>query len=214
MEFVQIDSFWTEDSLSYYYAWIVNLLFYYGSDTSQILIDTLVDYTVPFKELHIFDYHIGSHDIHCGDLNEDGKADIAIRYNTYIDPNKGYDETQVFIYMGSEIPPDTPSYHLGSKLHIPGMQYYDGFGSYFEVDNINGDEFDDLLIRERQSTNTIPYKDSLEILHIFYGKTDFTFFSDSQSVKYKSTSGNGWFNGPFSVTDINNDNKGDLIVGG
>ncbi|MFA6457373.1 MAG: hypothetical protein WCW40_11170, partial [Bacteroidota bacterium] len=131
MEFVSMDS-----TTGY---WTVNLLFYYGSDTTQIAIDTVVDYTIPFPKLTDYDYSLISTDGKYGNLNGDGKYDLVINSPNYRNPDNGLNTGQMYIYMGAEVPPDTPSYHLGSRLYIPGEQYYTGFGSYFGVGDINGD---------------------------------------------------------------------------
>ncbi len=91
--------------------WYNNLLFYYGSDTGKIAIDTTVDYTVPFPKLVRSDYYLGSTLIKHGDFNGDGKSDIVISSPSYENFDNG-SQGILYIYMGSKIPPDTPTFKV------------------------------------------------------------------------------------------------------
>jgi len=202
------------DTLAGY--WNTNLLFYYGSDTSQIEIDTTVDYTVPFPKLKVSDYYLGSTLVHYGDFNGDGKSDIVISSPQYYNLDNG-SRGIIYIYMGSEIPPDTPSFHVEGKKTIPSKEYTLDYGLYFNIGDINGDGYDDLLISERRAINLSDISNSYfeyPILYIYKGESNFTFYADSESVKYESRFSTGWFQEYFSVADVNDDGTSDLFAGG
>lgn len=77
--------------------WTTNLLFYYGSDTGKIAIDTTPTYIVPFPKLDWDGYFIGSQYVHCGDFNGDGKTDIVISSPSYRNFDNG-SEGIIYIY--------------------------------------------------------------------------------------------------------------------
>ncbi|MHB1688627.1 MAG: hypothetical protein ACYCVH_14835, partial [Ignavibacteriaceae bacterium] len=116
--------------------------------------------------------------------------------------------------MGADVPPQAPNFQ------ISGKHANEFLGSYFEVGDINGDGFDDLLLSsESYAYDTNGYIDSLQsyVLHIYYGSKNFSFYPDSESVKYVSNVSEkyhqcGWFVNSFSLDDINGDGIKDLVV--
>jgi len=126
-----------------------------------------------------------------------------------------YNNGTVYIYMGKDQPIDSADYY------IRGINVFSYYGYSFQVGNINGDDYDDLLISSE--IDGIWGKDSLAVLHVYYGKPDFTFYPDKESIKYlsryhgymnKGSRWSDWFRPNFSVDDINGDKIDDIVVGG
>jgi len=79
------------------------------------------------------------------------------------------------------------------------------------------DGFDDLLLSARIFTTIPNPKDSLEVLSIYMGNENFTFYYGEETFKYESRSKNslysyGWFRYVFSLLDINGDSFSDLVI--
>jgi hypothetical protein len=197
------------DSVIYDYTG--ELLFYWGSNNNNIAIDTIPDYSIPLptteptiERFTLAYYTVG---IQKGDLNGDGKTDLVFSSNSY----NGY-RGRLYIYMGKITPTDT------ADFIITGQYYAAHIGDFFQVGNINGDNYDDLLISSNRPTTTPVTYDSINYLHIFYGDADFTPSLGNESVLYSShvnrrDSTAGWFIRSFSVDDINCDGFDDVIVG-
>ncbi len=200
------------------------ILFYWGRNHFVSSIDTTADYSIPLPNLRPQKEGFGAGyfqwGVEVGDLNNDGKEDLVINAYDY-----GYYDSdihtrvgRVYIYLGNSVPSDTPNYIMTGKF-IPGQILQPEFGWYFQVGDINRDGIDDLLVGS--SIKTIPPnpKDSLEVLHVFYGGTNFNFAHGSESLLYKSKIKTGvlpnwaeWFNNIFSIEDINGDGWQDLLV--
>lgn len=195
------------------------ILFYWGSDTTEIAIDTIPDYSIPLPTLYptyerftVGYFTVG---IQKGDINGDGKIDLVFNSYNYLNPDPIIEVGGIYIYMGKEIPSDTADYILTGKPN--GFPYRD-YGAFFDVGDINGDGFDDLLISSSKHRTTGVTYDSISYLHIFYGSENFTAIVGNESEVYSSfvnppDSTAGWFLRRFSVDDINGDEIDDLVVG-
>jgi hypothetical protein len=198
------------DSVIYDYTG--ELLFYWGSSYASLAIDTIPDYSIPLptteptiERFTLSNYTVG---IQKGDLNGDGKTDLVFSSNNF-----GFGKGRLYIYLGKSIPTDTVDFI------IEGQNYSAFIGDFFQVGNINGDNFDDLLFSSNRLTNPpgVLY-DSINYLHIFYGNNDFSPALGNESVFYSShvnrrDSTADWFLRSFSVDDINSDGFEDVIVG-
>lgn len=120
--------------------------------------------------------------------------------------------------MGNTVPPDTATFKVHGGYE-PGKPPIIFFGEYFQVGNINGDEYDDLLLSSK--VNKIPPvpnpADSLDVLHIYLGGEDFKFLENDESIRYESRLKHenysyGWFKRKISMMDINGDSFSDLII--
>ncbi len=114
--------------------------------------------------------------------------------------------------MGKEIPADTADFML------IGQYVLANYGYFFQIGNINGDNYDDLLISSNLSRTAGVTYDSINYLHIFYGSDNFEAIQGNESKVYSSfvsppDSAAGWFLRRFSVDDINGDGIDDLVVG-
>ena len=187
------------------------LLFYWGSDTTELAIDTIADYSIPLPTLYptieSFTVGLDKVGIEKGDFNNDDKTDLV--FNSY-----SYDGSRggIYIYIGRSIPVDT------SDFILPGAHAGAYYGRYFQVGNINDDEFDDLLISSRQPRTMGVTYDSINYLHIFYGSDNFEPIQGNESELYSSfvnppDSTADWFLRTFSVDDINGDGIDDLVIG-
>ncbi|MBN2572883.1 MAG: T9SS type A sorting domain-containing protein [Ignavibacteriales bacterium] len=195
--------------------WDGNIIFYWGSDTASIAIDTTYDYAIPIPtyapQHKYFSYGYKSWGVRTGDLNDDGKDDIVISEykNTWSELGK------IYIYLGNEIPSDTAIWTIeGDNTNLRNKMNY---GKFFDIGDINADGIKDLLIS--YSHKPVSYSgDSLEVLDIFYGGSGFEFGEGKQSLRYESrvnysTKEAGWFVKTFSVDDINGDGIDDVVVG-
>ena len=118
--------------------------------------------------------------------------------------------------MGNETPPDTATYKVHGRLEL-GMSVIYSFGLYFQVGNINNDNYDDLIFSSRVQTIPPGSKDSLDVLYIYMGGENFAFFEGGESLRYESRLKNsnysyGWFKREISMMDINGDGFSDLII--
>lgn len=192
------------------------ILFYYGSGFTSLAIDTIPEYSIPIPTRYPKNEGFGKGSIKdgiCyGDFNNDGKSDLVFSSWNYPAFSSHYSHGKIFIYMGKSIPNDSADFIVEGKYNANDFSYY------FEVGNINGDEYDDLLVSSRKLTSPPGVrKDSLNMLHIWYGKPNFTFYADSEDVKYvsrvdQSIRWSEWFVMQFSVDDINGDGISDLII--
>ncbi|MDP3832042.1 MAG: VCBS repeat-containing protein, partial [Ignavibacteriaceae bacterium] len=141
------------------------LLFYWGSDTTGLAIDTIPDYSIPLPTLYpTFDRFTMGYitvGIQKGDLNTDGKIDIILSSTENTEEPGGIvSRGKIYIYMGKETPTDTADFTLiGQEV----LAYY---GHFFQIGNINGDEYDDLLISSNRISTTAVSYDSINYLHI------------------------------------------------
>jgi hypothetical protein len=187
------------------------LLFYYGKNSRQYLFDTIPDYSIPLPTLYPiaeeFALGLGKPGIRVGDLNNDGKMDLIIS-SIFWNSFKG----KLYIYLGKDIPVGIPDFNLEPNLPR-GLD----FATYYEVGDINGDHYDDLLISEKVMARTGPSQDSLAILYLFYGGSNQTYDINNTSFLYKSKTDSynltaDWFRYRFSLDDINCDGYKDLVV--
>lgn len=199
------------------------ILFYYGSDTTELTVDTVADYSVPlptkFPTFERFTNGYQKVGVEIGDFNNDGKSDLVFNSLEYVDKTSGNleDYGTVYIYMGKEYPSDSADFMVRDSTS--------DYGNYFQVGNVNGDGYDDLLISSRIRTRNPSSPDSLAILYVYYGGNSFSFSKNKESVKYISryntvpgglegTPYSDWFRPNFSADDINGDGIDDIVVGG
>ena len=190
------------------------LLFFYGKKTGTYLFDTVPDYSIPLPTLYPYNEGFalgwGKVGIRTGDLNKDGKMDLIINSPDW--PYGQGGSGRIYVYLGKNIPSTNPDFILNNNLI-----FYDQLGYYFEVGDINGDGYDDLLFSQNVYTRTVPRVDSLAILYIFYGSSNPNFNINNPSVKYEShinflQNTSDWFRRYFSLDDINSDGIKDLVV--
>ena len=191
-----------------------DLLFYYGKKTGQYLFDTVPDYSIPLPTLYptLEQFSMGTFKpgIRTGDLNHDGKMDLIFSSNTW--PGRGILVGKLYIYLGKDIPSNSPDFNIE-----PNWPRGYNFGEYFEVGDINGDGYDDLLISQQVLSPHAPTFDSLAILYLYYGGPNQTYDINNPSFLYKSytnsnTRAANWFLNRFSLDDINCDGYKDLVV--
>jgi hypothetical protein len=190
------------------------LLFYYGKTGGPYLFDTVPDYSIPLPTLYPtaegFAVGYGKPGIRTGDLNHDGKMDLII--SSYKWPVGGSGVGKIYIYMGKEFPTNSPDFTI--EPNWPRGKF---FASFYEVGDINGDHYDDLLISEQVRSPSAPTFDSLAILYIYYGSQTQVYDINNPSVLYKSYTNSktltaDWFIYSFSLNDINCDGIKDLVV--
>lgn len=186
------------------------LLFYYGKNSGKYLFDTIPDHSIPLPTLYPIKEGFTSGyvkpGIRTGDLNNDGKMDLIISSTHWNNVGK------LYIYMGKEVPSTTPDFNLESNM--PRARH---LGDFYEVGDINGDHYDDLLISEKVMARTGPSQDSLAILYLFYGGPNQTYDINNPSFLYKSKTDSynlsaDWFIYVFSLDDINCDGYKDLVI--
>ena len=191
-----------------------DLLFYYGKKTGQYLFDTVPDYSIPLPTLYPtqenFSFGYNKPGIRVGDLNNDGKMDLI--FNSEHWPVGGSDRGKIYIYLGKDIPSSSPDFSIE-----PIWYRGDHFSLYYEVGDINGDHYDDLLISQQVTSSIAPTYDSLALLYIFYGGANQTYDINNPSIFYKSNTNSNtkyadWFLYRFSLDDINCDGYKDLVV--
>jgi hypothetical protein len=161
-------------------------------------------YLIPLPTIEGFALGNGKPGIRVGDLNNDGKMDLIIS-SVFWKTTVG----KIYIYMGKYIPTNIPDFII--EPNLPRSQL---FATYYEVGDINGDHYDDLLISEKIHG---PSSDSLSILYLFYGGPNQTYDINNPSFLYKSNTDSytktaDWFLYTFSLDDINCDGYKDLVV--
>jgi hypothetical protein len=193
------------------------ILFYYGDSTTPA-IDTIPEYTIPLPTLYPtrdrFSFAAARPGIEYGDFNYDGKIDLVIcsmGYPTTL--NYGY----LYIYMGNNEPADTATFKVRGKGYVTGEPPIIFYGHYFQIGDVNGDNYDDLLLSSRVETIPPNPQDSLDVLHIYLGGENFSFVEGGESLRYESRLKNsnysyGWFKREISMMDINGDGFSDLII--
>ncbi len=195
------------------------ILFYWGSYTNELSIDTIADYSIPLPTLYPlregFCNSIKRQSVESGDFNGDDKYDIVISSR---DAPLGSSYGKIYIYMGNETPPDTATFAISGKF-IPGQPLIRDYGYYFQVGNINGDSYDDLLLSSTvRKIPPVPNPtDSLDVLHVYLGSDNFQFVEGGETIRYESRVESsiysyGWFKKEFSMWDINGDGYSDLIL--
>ena len=194
------------------------LLFYWGSDTTELEIDTIPDYSIPLRTLYptLENFTVGyfTVGIQKGDLNGDGKCDLVFSSTRAYDipPGGIRSRGKIYIYLGKVIPADTADFIL------IGQNTRSYFGDFVKVGNINGDKYDDLLFSSNKPRTIGVVYDSVNYLHIFYGSENFSAVLGNESKIYSSfinetDSTAGWFIREFSVDDINGDGIDDIVIG-
>ncbi|MDP3830698.1 MAG: T9SS type A sorting domain-containing protein, partial [Ignavibacteriaceae bacterium] len=158
-----------------------------------------------------FTVGVGQTGVAYGDFNNDGKCDIVINS---LDVLPELSIGAIYIYMGNEIPPDTATFIIkGSRA--PSMPY--NYGYYFQIGNINYDNYDDLILSFRVRTIPPNPQDSLDVFHFYLGNDNFSFYEGGQTFSYESKLKNtdysyGWVKRQFSVLDLNGSNISDLMI--
>lgn len=182
-----------------------------GKDSGKYLFDTVPDYTFPLPTIHPnqeqFSFGIHKPGVMVGDLNNDGKMDLVISTQDW-----GAIVGKLYIYLGKDIPNGVPDFIIGSNW----PRGY-GLGEFFEVGDINGDKYDDLLFSESVAAKVGASYDTLELLYIYYGSSSQLYDINNPSILYKSnvdtyTKTANWFLYSFSLDDINCDGYKDLVV--
>ncbi|OIP63315.1 MAG: hypothetical protein AUK34_01885 [Ignavibacteria bacterium CG2_30_36_16] len=191
------------------------ILFYWGSDTTDLAIDTIPDYSIPLPTLYptLERFTLGylTVGVQKGDLNGDEKSDLIFSSLYYIDTVEINPRGKIYIYTGKNQPDDGPDFVLiGTDL---GSEY----GYFIDCGNINGDQYDDLLFSsiERIGSSNV---NTIHHLHIFLGRSNFSAISGEEDEFFSSyvnsvTNTAGWFVQSFSVDDINGDNIDDIVIG-
>jgi len=191
-----------------------NILFYYGSNTTPN-IDTIPEHSIPLPTLYPtrdnFSIGAGKPGVEYGDFNNDGKYDIVLN-SIHVLPT--LDIGAIYVYMGNEIPPDTATFMIkGSREPSKPFDY----GYYFQVGNINYDEYDDLILSFKVRTIPPNPQDSLDVFHFYLGNDSFSFYEGSQTFSYESELKNtnysyGWVKRQFSLLDLNGSLIPDLMI--
>ncbi len=192
------------------------ILFYYGSNTTPN-IDTIPEYSIPlptqFPNRDGFSAGTGKPGVDYGDFNNDGKYDIVINsINVLPELSIG----AIYIYMGNEIPPDTTTFKIKGREEL-GMPLIYNYGYYYEVGNINGDDYNDLILSFKVQTIPPNSQDSLDVFHFYLGNGSFSFYEGGQTFSYESKLKNtnysyGWVKRQFSVLDLNGSLIPDLMI--
>ena len=202
---------YTRFDLSSRYDYDGDLLFYFGKSTGQYLFDTVPDYSFPlptkYPQNEKFSRGNFKPGIRVGDLNHDGKMDLII--NSY---SWNIGRGKIYIYIGKAIPTGIPDFNIEPNLSR-GLS----FGDFYEVGDINGDQYDDLLISQYVGSIAGPSSDSLALLYIYYGSQNQSYDINNPSILYKSKVDSynntaDWFLRKFSLDDINCDGLKDLVI--
>ena len=192
------------------------ILFYWGSDSTVLAIDTIADYTIPLPTLYptIERFTLGyfTVGIQKGDLTGDGKCDLVFSSTDIYDPLSIFTNGKIYIFIGKQTPVDTADFILLGQNTLAFM------GDFVQLGNINNDSYDDLLFSSNSPGIAGGDPDSINYLHIFYGSENFSAILGNESELYSSfvnptDSTAGWFLRTFSIDDINADGIDDLVVG-
>ena len=195
------------------------ILFYYGSGTTTLAIDTIPDYSIPLPTKYPIrdEFSLGYSEpgVGYGDFNKDGKADVVIHSWDALPDGVGV----LYVYMGNNIPPDSATYTVRGRALVPGKPPIIYYGNHFQVGDINGDGYDDLLLSYEMAKvpPALNPTDSLDVLDVYLGGKNFSFVQNGQSIRYESrvrdySYSYGWFNKVFSLADINGDGIPDLVI--
>ena len=151
------------------------ILFYWGSSTTTLAIDTIPDYSIPLPTQYPvrdgFSVGAGRPGVECGDFNKDGKMDIVINSLDALPDLVGV----VYVFMGNVIPPDTATFTVRGRSYVQGKPPISFYGNIFHVGDINSDGYSDLLLSATVRTIPPGSKDSLDVLYIYLGSKNFGF---------------------------------------
>ncbi len=209
MHYTSFDSVW---------GYSGDMLYYWGSGTTEMAIDTIPDYVTPlptpYPTIEEFTTPYFTIGVHTGDFNNDGKTDLVFSSLVTVEPSEEfYNRGKIYISMGKSTPNDSADFVLIGDNHDANI------GDFVQVGDMNGDGYDDLLYSSRLTTLPPGERfDSVNYLHIYYGSENFNPVQGNESELYSSLvnprdSTAGWFIRYFSVDDINGDGIKDLVIG-
>lgn len=166
---------------------------YYGASSTNM--DTTCDLTYDGEQISNQDYarvmSIGK------DVNGDSYGDIVIAAKYW-----GNDQGRAYFYYGGNPPDTTPS------LTFTGENAGDKFGKYFDVGDINNDNFADIVL------GACRYNRGQGRVYIYYGKPRTQMDLDCDLIINGETPAHADFGIGVLIEDIDNDGIADLLVGG